>query len=130
MVRCKKLMKKEKAKKAWSPHPYLVAAFRKVWYWSPERRQALAEAKVEKGKWQCHICLAAIIKETYVTKKGRTRTRMTGSVDHIMPIGKQPRSWSEYNEYLAKTFCPVGNLQVLCKACHSVKSKAENKERK
>lgn len=119
-----------KVKKAWSPHPYLVAAFRKVWYWSPERRQALSSAKTGKDEWQCKTCPNKVVKEKYVTKKGRTRTRMTGSVDHIDPIGKQPRSWDDYNVYLAKTFCSTENLQVLCKECHGVKSKAENKERK
>jgi hypothetical protein len=122
-------MKKTKVKKEWSPHPYLVAAFRKVWYWSPERRQTLSSAKIGKDQWQCHSCPNIVVKEKYVTKKGRSRTRMTGSVDHIVPIGKQPRSWGEYNEYLAKTFCPASNLQVLCKACHGVKSKSEGKER-
>jgi 5-methylcytosine-specific restriction endonuclease McrA len=122
-------MKKTKVKKEWSPHPYLVAAFRKVWYWSPERRHALSCAKIGKDQWQCRTCHNVVVKEKYVTKKGRSRTRMTGSVDHIVPIGKQPRSWSEYNEYLAKTFCSADNLQVLCKSCHSAKSKSEGKER-
>lgn len=122
-------MKKAKTKKEWSPHPYLVAAFRKVWYWSPERRYALSAAKLGKDTWQCQTCLNKVVKEKYVTKKGRTRTRMTGSVDHIVPIGKQPRSWGEYNEYLAKTFCPASNLQVLCKVCHLEKSRLEGKVR-
>lgn len=42
-------------------------------------------------------------------------------VDHIDPIGKN-RSW---DEFINRLFCELSNLQVLCKACHSEKTKRE-----
>lgn len=50
---------------------------------------------------------------------------MSGAVDHITPIGKQPRTFEEYPEYLKRHFCGEANLQVLCKECHLIKTQRE-----
>lgn len=47
-------------------------------------------------------------------------------VDHIVPIGFE-KSWDETVEGL---FCEKDNLQVLCKDCHSIKTKKERQEYK
>lgn len=115
--------------KEWNPHRHLVAAIRKVWRWSPERRDVLKRAKIDKDSWKCEKCNTVFGIADYVTKKGRKRRRMAGAVDHVIPIGKQPTKWSEYPKYLVRTFCALTNLQVLCKACHDFKSKGERQKR-
>lgn len=115
--------------KEWSPHRYLVAAARKIWRWSPERREVLKKAKAGKDQWTCEKCKTVFGIVEMVTKKGRKRKRMGGAVDHIVPIGKQPAKWSDYPAYYKRMFCPRTNLQVLCKACHDPKSKAERSKK-
>lgn len=116
--------------KVWSPHKYLVCALRKVWYWSPERKAVLKAAQLAKDTWKCAVCSRSFLKLEYITKKGRKRRRMDGSVDHIIPLGTQPRSWTEYSSYLERLFCSVSNLQAICSTCHKPKSKAENAARR
>lgn len=110
--------------KTWNPHPYLVAAARKVWRWSPERRACLSA--VQRGE---------------KTKKTDTRERQCSEckkwfpfkqvvADHIEPVGKQPTSWEHYPAYYVRMFCPRSNLQPLCTGCHKVKTGKENAARR
>lgn len=46
-------------------------------------------------------------------------------VDHIIPMG-QGRSW---DDFINELYCEADNLQVLCKACHSEKTKLERKKK-
>lgn len=114
-----------KVKKPWSPHKYLIAAARKTWRWSQERRDALAKARVSKGRYKCTECSKEVGIIDYVTNRKRNRRKIDGAVDHIEPIGKQPKKWSEYKSWYEKLFCPVENLQFLCTVCHLVKSNKE-----
>jgi 5-methylcytosine-specific restriction endonuclease McrA len=105
---------------SWNPHPYLVAAARRVWRWSPERRACLSSG--ERGvkanrERQCEKCLKWHPFKLVVA-------------DHIDPVGKQPTTWADYAVYYPRMFCPRSNLQRLCKECHGAKTKAERKARK
>lgn len=117
-------------KAPWTPHRYLVAAARKTWRWSPPRKQVLDEAETSPRQWMCQKCLKCVTKIEYVTKKGRKRNKIDGAVDHIIPIGKQPRTWDEYPAYYKRMYCEKENLQFLCTACHAPKSKLESAKRK
>lgn len=46
-------------------------------------------------------------------------------VDHIDAIGRFNGCW---NEYIARMFCDVANLQVLCKGCHNKKSTKDKRK--
>ena len=55
------------------------------------------------------------------------------AVDHIDPVvpldrARRDMAWEEIIERMFN--CPDSNLQALCKECHSLKTKWENKERK
>lgn len=93
---------------------YLVAAARKIWRWSPERRKVKLAAKVG-DKYRCAKC-----------KKFFEKV----DVDHIEPVGKAPRSWDGWDEYYKKLFCSEQNLTVLCKVHHKEKSKQERADGK
>jgi 5-methylcytosine-specific restriction endonuclease McrA len=117
MRRTKVKVTKVKKKIAWNPHPYLVAAARRIWRWSPERREIANACAVGLTKRRCVKC-------------EETKARKEVQIDHIVPVGKQPRSWSEYPGFYERLFCAVSNLQPLCKTCHTAKSNLENKARK
>lgn len=50
-------------------------------------------------------------------------------VDHIDPV-VPPSGFTTWDDFINRLFCPAKNLQVLCKKCHQVKTKAESEKRK
>ncbi len=121
-------MKKRKNKKEDPSLKYVIAAARKVWRWSAERRSVLAAAKIGKG-WQCAICAAVGFVAEKTLKNGKKRKQMPVQIDHIDPIGPEPTTWKECGEWLHRLFCPVSNLQCVCRACHQIKTNKEREER-
>jgi 5-methylcytosine-specific restriction endonuclease McrA len=96
---------------------YVKSAFRKIWRWSKARRECL---KAAKGR--CEICKKKV-KKLYA--------------DHIQPvcpingfnkIAGPGREHIDFNQLFERMF--YGELQAICKACHSGKTKEENKQRK
>lgn len=51
------------------------------------------------------------------------------AVDHIEPVNDPEVGFVDFNTYVERLFCPVENLQVLCKSCHKKKSAEETKRR-
>jgi hypothetical protein len=52
------------------------------------------------------------------------------AVDHILPVVDVISGFIDYNTYIKRLFCDKNNLQLLCKNCHEIKSKYENKVRR
>lgn len=104
-------------KKEWSPDRYLLAAFRKVFRWSPERKKALARAfKYKKGKiefYECEDC------HTIVPRKQK-------QVDHIEPVIIPTMGFEGYDNLKIRMFVTADKLRVLCKVCHNIKTQKEN----
>lgn len=91
----------------------LIQAIRKIWLWSPERREALRFVK--EGKlYRCRGCSQLFAKLV---------------VDHIEPVIPVQGS-SGWDEYIARTFVPPHMLNPCCKSCHATKTKHENQLRK
>lgn len=116
--------------KVWTPHKYLVADARKRWRYSPARNEALNKAKTSPAHWQCTQCQRVVTNIEYITKKGRVSKKVDGAIDHVIPVGKQPRDWDEYPDYYRRMFCPSSNLSFLCSTCHDLKSAKERESRK
>lgn len=91
----------------------IVAALRKIWFYSKLRRDAIKEAK-DGDLIICAIC-------------GMSKDKV--HVDHIKPITglKGEWSWDTYINNLL--FCNVNDLQVLCVDCHNTKTQIERKLR-
>jgi len=78
---------------------YLVAAIRRIWYWSPNRKAVKKAAKA------CALC-------------GKVCDKY--DIDHIVPVGPKPAEWKNWDQYLNSMF--EGKLQALCKECHKEKT--------
>lgn len=90
---------------------------RKVWYWSEERNEALRSAKVSRGLWKCEKCdFVGIRKEM--------------AVDHIEPVVAVDSNDEDiWNSFIKRLFCGADGLQVICRECHSKKTKGESHAR-
>lgn len=82
----------------------IISALRLVWLRSPTRYQAIKNARIKRGKYQCNHC-----KKLFKLKQIQ--------VDHIEEIGK----FVNWNTYIERLFCPIDNLQALCVGCHKAK---------
>jgi hypothetical protein len=82
------------------------SALRRIWLYSPQRREALAGAKLRgMPLYACAKCKKHFIKQQV-------------HVDHIEACG--PSCIGNYDDFITKLF--HGKLQVLCVLCHKVKS--------
>lgn len=82
---------------------------------SRERSECLKKAKVDRGLYQCAIC-----------PPGKLTRYSDTQVDHkitAVPL----TGWDGFDSFIERLFCPVEDLQVLCKPCHE-KITAEQRE--
>ena len=98
--------------KPWNVFTKLRSAVRAVWRFSPSRRGALKLA-LQNGKFTCPQC-----KVSY--------DKWCADVDHAVPCGPFT-TWEDAGPFLQRLF--EGELVVLCKGCHAVKTKAERRKK-
>lgn len=112
-------MKKQKTKSDFNKSQ-LRSSIRRVWMWSELRRNALARARVERGKYKCEHC-------------GNIGGPKEVDVNHKIQV--TPKNglntgldWGEFIHRLL--FCGLENIEVLCKTCHYIVSQKEQEIRK
>ncbi len=102
------------------PHAEIGKALDKVWRWHcEERKAALARAKVKgvADGYLCEHCGDLTIKP---------------DVDHQIVRGIKPGSRNAaggetWDDYIDRLFCPRNRLNILCRVCHSLKTKEDKK---
>ena len=55
--------------------------------------------------------------------------RTSVQVDHIDPVVDPNKGFIDWNSFIERMFVALDKLQVLCKTCHSGKTRTEQKER-
>lgn len=96
----------------WMKNTLRRAFFR---YW--ERTKAIQTARVDRGLYQCAGC--------------KVVSKIQGMhIDHILPVVDPAVGFSGWDVYIARLFCSASNLQLLCKECHTTKTKTEQLARK
>jgi 5-methylcytosine-specific restriction endonuclease McrA len=88
--------------------------------WGPIA-ECLKDARVGRGEYLCAGC-KEIVPATI--KVGGRRTKNV-HVDHIEPIIDPDVGFVSYDQLIERMFCEKPNLQVLCTACHDVKTDSE-----
>jgi len=127
--------KKPKKEKFFNTRGFIISQLRRSFRRYPPYYQTLHEGRKEyyipskTGKpmkrvlYTCKTC-----KEDF--KQSDIR------VDHIDPIVDEKgfpltvEGKDDYNTYIPKLYCEKSNLQRICKVCHDIKSKAEQKARR
>ena len=100
----------------------LRGGFRKF----PPKYETLKEASVgkkinPKSKRLAEHFTCAYCKEAYPAKEVQ--------VDHVQPVVDPVNGFLDWDVYIKRLFCSKENLQVLCSACHDVKTAEERGER-
>lgn len=108
----------------------LVNNFRKEFMWSPVRAAALKNAKASFGTTRCAECGCEYnTTSAGVSKTGKPVRKPNFEVDHKEPVGGVRQLRADLNVYREKALPnDVDALQVLCKACHALKTKQERKD--
>lgn len=90
----------------------LRSAFQK---WGP-KHEAKKLAKRGYNQYECAHC-------------GEIYGNKDTEVDHIQPAGSL-KTYQDLPAFVERMFCEVEGFQVLCKACHQVKTNEEREARK
>lgn len=72
------------------------------------RRKYIGSNPQQKWEYQCAVCAQWF--------KGREV-----HVDHIIPCGTL-KNYNDLPEFVARLFCEVDNLQIICETCHNIKT--------
>ena len=51
------------------------------------------------------------------------------NVDHIAPVVDPKQGFVSWDVYIERLYCEKENFQILCKECHTIKTKKEKKSR-
>jgi 5-methylcytosine-specific restriction endonuclease McrA len=122
------------AKNKWVLQAVIFSALRRMFRRSPMYNDCLKNAKRDvyiKGKTKDKIRRVKYV----CCGCGYLFDKKQVEVDHcvpVIPLAGLPKvdDLPDFNVYIARLFCSVENLQVVCKPCHKTKSKLENAERK
>jgi hypothetical protein len=90
--------------------------------WAPIQR-CKKKANIERGLYRCAGCGQAVPPTMLDDEKGRRVTNIF--VDHIEPVVDPNVGFTTWDSFVNGLYCEEENLQLLCGACHKVKSQEE-----
>jgi 5-methylcytosine-specific restriction endonuclease McrA len=96
---------------------WLVNKLRRISYQFPERKQAIKDARVERGKYKCAKCEG-------IFKPGEFQ------LDHVIPVIDPHEGFMDWNNFIERLFCDVSGWNILCLNCHNIKTLYENEIRR
>jgi len=95
---------------------WFIAQLRRVHYkWQP-KENAKKLARISRGVYQCAVCNGLF---------GNKEIQ----VDHINPVVSPTDGFTCWDDYIKRLFVSTGEYAILCKECHSKKTKKENEGR-
>jgi 5-methylcytosine-specific restriction endonuclease McrA len=97
-------------------HNYILAALRRIWGWSPQKKSARKRAEIAPGVDKCEGCGLIV---------GRKGTQ----VDHINPM-IPVTGFDSYQAVIERLWVEPEGLKILCLDCHKLKSVPEDRLRK
>lgn len=121
-------MAKEKKKKEFSRHKWLISQLRRLTLRYPPAFNYINSKKIvyyiksKKGKdlkrvkFNCDKCGKQNLKRSEV------------NLDHKIPVVSST-GFEDIGVFLERLFCDISNLWLICLSCHSEKTQSENKER-
>lgn len=90
--------------------------------WAPIQ-DCKKQSHVGRGEYLC-ACCGEVVAPTVYDEEKRKRIKNI-YVDHIDPIIDPSVGFVSWDETIDRMFCDSSNLQLLCGACHKLKSQEE-----
>lgn len=90
--------------------------------WSPIQK-CKSRARVERGLYRCESCGEVVAPTIFDEDKAKRVNNIF--VDHIIPIVDPAVGFTNFDDFAKRLYCNSDNLQLLCGACHKVKSQEE-----
>ncbi|MNQ21495.1 HNH endonuclease [compost metagenome] len=90
--------------------------------WAPIQK-CKKRAHVARGLYRCEGCGLEVPPTIYDEDKRKRVKNLF--VDHITPIVDPAVGFTTWDECIERMFCDSDNLQLLCKDCHTIKSREE-----
>jgi 5-methylcytosine-specific restriction endonuclease McrA len=106
-----------KKPKKYNADTFAKGAMRRASLMWPPISECRRLARRERGKYECAMC-----KELFSAKECQ--------VDHRNPVVDIIKGWESWDVFIARLFCDVENLDLLCTNCHNSKSAMEVQMRK
>jgi 5-methylcytosine-specific restriction endonuclease McrA len=110
-------------KKIFNYKPLIRSAARKIWMWSPMRKQAIINARVS-GRKPLHVSCASCGVQLRESEKP-----VPYAVDHIVPASEPSAQIHDWNNYFERLFVSAEAQQILCHPCHDTKTAIEDSRR-
>jgi len=108
---------------------FIRSALRKAWVrWGPNN-DLKKKARVEKGKYRCEGYQRRA-HTVPVSLKVDGKRKNNVFTDHIIPVVDPATGFTTWDDFIQGLFCEEDNLQILCKACHDLKTEDERLIRK
>lgn len=89
-------------------------------WWKPIS-ETIKNAKVSRGHYLCNGCKETVTNSIVIDGK-RVKNIFC---DHVNPVVDPETGFSGWDSFVTNLFCEENNLQLLCKACHDLKSAEE-----
>ena len=102
---------KQMTKKTW-----IMAGLRRMSYRWPPKNEAERAARVDRGLYKCATCEASFKAGEY-------------AIDHIVPLVSVKEGYTTWDEVINNLFCDKEGFQILCHACHDIKTQIEDSMR-
>lgn len=101
-------------KKKFNYKSKVIAACRRLWLYSPVRREVQNRAKTSDGYYRCEKCRGLADKV---------------QIDHIAPAVPLT-GWDNWDGFITRLFIESDQMQAICERCHNKKTLVEQKTRK
>jgi 5-methylcytosine-specific restriction endonuclease McrA len=111
---------------------WVIWALRKASYRWPPRGACLRAAAADKSdylRWPGEKVSKLVRNYYFCAHCENVFSRKGVSIDHIEPVVDPRKGWQGFDEYIKRMFCSEAGFQILCSACHDIKTKKENKIR-
>jgi 5-methylcytosine-specific restriction endonuclease McrA len=82
----------------------------------------LKNARTRRGFYICNSCKEEVPASTRDENNKRVKNAV---VDHIVPVIDPNVGWVSWDDTIERMFSELDNLQVLCYACHKIKTDEE-----